>query len=111
MPKTALARAVVVAIVAAAALPVTQAVGAAAPPTRAALAAGKRIFIANCSGCHTLRAAHSTGIVGPDLDRYRPSVAQAVAQVTHGGAPMPAFAGGLTKKQILEVAEFVHADR
>jgi mono/diheme cytochrome c family protein len=29
---------------------------------------GKRLFATNCGGCHTLAAAGTDGIVGPDLD-------------------------------------------
>jgi cbb3-type cytochrome c oxidase subunit III len=68
---------------------------------------GKGIFSANCASCHTLAAAGATGTVGPNLDQLKPSFARARAQVTHGGAVMPAFKGQLTPAQISAVAKFV----
>jgi mono/diheme cytochrome c family protein len=32
------------------------------------LIAGKTLFIKNCASCHTLARAHTTGIIGPNLD-------------------------------------------
>jgi mono/diheme cytochrome c family protein len=72
-------------------------------------AAGKHVFLtAGCSGCHTLKAAGSTGTVGPNLDQLKPSQSAVQQQVIHGGGPMPAFAGTLTPKQIQDVAAFVY---
>jgi len=73
--------------------------------------AGKQIFTgsAGCSGCHTLADAGATGSIGPNLDQVKPSYARVVAQVTHGGGPMPAFGdkGILTQQQIEDVAAYV----
>jgi mono/diheme cytochrome c family protein len=72
-------------------------------------AAGKQVFAsAGCSGCHTLKAAGSTGTVGPNLDQLKPPYARIVTQVEHGGAIMPAFQGRLTPTQIHDVAAFVY---
>jgi cbb3-type cytochrome c oxidase subunit III len=68
---------------------------------------GKAIFKADCSSCHTLSAAGSTGTVGPNLDQLKPKQATVVHQVTNGGAVMPAFKGKLTPAQIQAVATFV----
>jgi cbb3-type cytochrome c oxidase subunit III len=68
---------------------------------------GKAIFKAECSSCHTLKAAGSTGTVGPNLDQLKPSQPRVVHQVTNGGAVMPAFKGKLTPAQIQAVAAFV----
>ena len=68
---------------------------------------GKTIFKADCSSCHTLKAAGSTGTVGPNLDQLKPAQATVVHQVTNGGAVMPAFKGKLTPAQIQAVATFV----
>jgi cbb3-type cytochrome c oxidase subunit III len=68
---------------------------------------GKAIFKADCSSCHTLKAAGSTGTVGPNLDQLKPKQATVVHQVTNGGAVMPAFKGKLTPAQIQSVATFV----
>ncbi len=73
-------------------------------------AAGKAVFAsAGCGGCHTLKAAGSTGTVGPNLDQLKPPLDRIVLQVDKGGGPMPAFKGQLTDKQIQDVAAFVYA--
>ncbi len=72
--------------------------------------AGKAVFAsAGCGGCHTLKAAGSTGTVGPNLDQLKPPLDRIVVQVENGGGPMPAFKGQLTDKQIQDVAAFVYA--
>jgi mono/diheme cytochrome c family protein len=69
---------------------------------------GKTIFAAqSCGGCHTLAAAHSTGTIGPNLDQLKPDYHDTTAQVTIGGAPMPAYKGTLTDQQIADVAAYV----
>ena len=71
-------------------------------------AAGKSIFAsAGCSGCHTLAAANATGTVGPNLDQLKPDYRAVTAQVTNGGAQMPAFKGQLSTQQIANVSAFV----
>jgi cbb3-type cytochrome c oxidase subunit III len=68
---------------------------------------GEAIFKANCSSCHTLEAAGSTGTVGPNLDQLKPAMAVVVHQVTNGGGVMPAFKGKLSSAQIQAVAKYV----
>ena len=68
---------------------------------------GKAIFRAECAGCHTLAAAGSSGMVGPNLDQLKPKQPIVVHQVTNGGGVMPAFKGKLSPKQIQAVASFV----
>ena len=71
---------------------------------------GEKVFeSAGCANCHTLAAAHSTGSVGPNLTKLKPSVTAVQSQVIHGGGIMPAFGGTLSKAQIQAVAEFVAA--
>jgi mono/diheme cytochrome c family protein len=70
-------------------------------------AKGKSVFTANCGSCHTLAAAHTTGTVGPNLDSLKPDYQAATAQVTNGGAVMPAFKSSLSTQQIADVAAFV----
>jgi mono/diheme cytochrome c family protein len=71
-------------------------------------AAGKAVFAsAGCGGCHTLKAAGSTGTVGPNLDQLKPSAAIVAHQVEVGGGPMPSFKATLSPKQIQDVAAFV----
>ncbi len=69
---------------------------------------GKALFAsAGCGGCHRLKAAGSSGNVGPNLDDLKPSEARVAKQVTNGGGVMPAFKGQLTATQIKAVATYV----
>jgi mono/diheme cytochrome c family protein len=71
--------------------------------------AGKHVFLtAGCTSCHTLKAAGSTGTVGPNLDQLKPAEAKVVHQVTVGGGVMPSFKSQLTPAQIQDVAAFVY---
>jgi mono/diheme cytochrome c family protein len=80
-----------------------------APPQAAGdPVAGKKVFSdAGCSGCHTLKAAGSTGNIGPNLDQLEPDYATVEHQVINGGGAMPAFKGQLSQKQIQDVSAFV----
>ena len=70
--------------------------------------AGAKIFVSSgCTSCHTLAAAHSTGTVGPNLDTLKPDYRAVTAQVTNGGAAMPAFKSSLSTQQIADVASYV----
>jgi mono/diheme cytochrome c family protein len=69
---------------------------------------GKAVFAkAGCGGCHTLKAAGSSGNVGPDLDQLKPAEATVEHQVEVGGGAMPAFKGQLSDAEIKAVAAFV----
>ena len=71
---------------------------------------GKELFAANgCNGCHTFKAAGSTGTTGPDLDTARPSLAKVMRQLTTGGGLMPSFADKLTDDEKRDLAAFVGA--
>ena len=73
-------------------------------------AAGEAVFAsAGCGGCHTLKAAGSSGAVGPNLDQAKPDAALVVERVTNGKSPMPSFKGQLSEKQIHDVAAYVVA--
>jgi mono/diheme cytochrome c family protein len=62
---------------------------------------------AGCGSCHTLKAAHASGSVGPNLDQLRPD-AETVAAIVHsGGGTMPSFDGKLSDAQINAVARYV----
>jgi mono/diheme cytochrome c family protein len=62
---------------------------------------------AGCGGCHTLRAAGSSGSAGPNLDYLRPSAAAVAAQVTSGGGGMPSFSGTFSSSEIQALAAWV----
>jgi mono/diheme cytochrome c family protein len=70
--------------------------------------AGKAVFAsAGCATCHTLKAAGSTGNIGPNLDQLKPDDATVEHQVENGGGAMPAFKGQLSQQQIADVSAFV----
>ena len=62
---------------------------------------------AQCSVCHTLRAAGSTGNIGPNLDQLKPQMPQIIAVVTNGIGVMPPWEGILTDEEIEAVAYYV----
>ena len=68
---------------------------------------GKSIFTANCSSCHTLADAGTTGNVGPNLDQAKPPKALVVQRVTNGQGQMPSFKDSLDPAQIEAVAQYV----
>jgi cytochrome c6 len=63
---------------------------------------------AGCGSCHVLKAAGSTGQVGPSLDDVKPDQPTVVQQVTNGGEIMPAFSPQLSSTQINNVAAYVY---
>jgi cytochrome c553 len=70
--------------------------------------AGKAIFPrAGCGGCHTLAAAGTSGKVGPNLDKSKPSYELVVYRVTVGHGNMPSFATRLDPQQVADVAAYV----
>jgi mono/diheme cytochrome c family protein len=80
----------------------------AAPSIQGNPVAGKAVFAsAGCAGCHTLKAAGSTGTIGPNLDQLKPPLSKVVPQVINGGPVMPAFKGQLSAKQIADVSAYV----
>jgi mono/diheme cytochrome c family protein len=69
---------------------------------------GHEIFqAANCASCHTLAAENATGVIGPNLDKEKPSEALTVEKVTNGDGSMPSFSKRLTPEQIQTVAKYV----
>jgi mono/diheme cytochrome c family protein len=79
--------------------------------TEPAVADGRVLFKQNCSGCHTLAAAETTGKVGPNLDETKPSFERVTMMVTNGGGGglgvMPAFKGSLSEDKIEAIARYV----
>lgn len=47
---------------------------------------GRDLFAASCATCHTLRAAHAVGHVGPNLDVLGPPKALVLDAILHGRA-------------------------
>jgi mono/diheme cytochrome c family protein len=73
-----------------------------------AAADGASVFAsAGCGSCHTLKAAGSSGSVGPNLDELQPSKDRVAQQVRNGGGGMPAFGDQLSDAEIDAVAEYV----
>lgn len=69
---------------------------------------GAKIFAATgCASCHTLKAADSTGQVGPNLDDLKPSEAAVEQQVINGGGGMPSFKDSLSPEEIKAVSKYV----
>ena len=70
-------------------------------------AAGAKVFVsASCGACHTLKAAGSTGTVGPNLDDLKPELDKIQSQVVNGGGGMPPFKGTLSDAEIKNVVTF-----
>jgi cytochrome c6 len=85
-------------------------------PAGANLAAGKTVFVnTGCGVCHTLKAAGSTGTIGPNLDTSKIPLATIVNIVTNGKTgplgTMASFKGQLSSQQIKDVADFVAQSR
>jgi mono/diheme cytochrome c family protein len=91
-----------------AALAVAIAIPASAATNPGSAKKGKVIFVANCTTCHTLKAANGRGTIGPNLDQKKPSYKLVVLRVTNGKSPMIPYKGTLTTKQIQDVAAFVY---
>jgi len=80
------------------------------PVNLASLTTGAAIFKQGpCGSCHTLKAAGTSGTIGPNLDQIASALTLAIVvrQVTDGGAQMPAFKSQLTDAQIQAVAQYV----
>jgi mono/diheme cytochrome c family protein len=79
---------------------------------------GKELFVNNCGACHTLAAAGTDGVVGPDLDdllaaggtaSFEGSYGRAIAAVTCGTPNGRMPAGILQGENAQQVAAFVGA--
>ena len=64
---------------------------------------------AGCGACHTMKAAGSTGTLGPNLDRSTAAQAMILNTITNGKGTMQAFVDKLTAQQLQDVAAFVFA--
>jgi mono/diheme cytochrome c family protein len=82
--------------------------GSSASSASSAAPGGAAVFAsAGCAGCHTLKAAHATGSIGPNLDQVHPSQSTVESIVNSGAGTMPSFSGKLTSAQISAVASYV----
>jgi mono/diheme cytochrome c family protein len=79
--------------------------------TPAVNTAGKAVFVAQCSACHALKAAGTTGTIGPNLDRSTASQAVVVNVITNGKGTMQPFVDKLSPQELKDVAEFVFQAR
>ena len=62
---------------------------------------------AQCGICHTLKAASSSGDIGPNLDQLKLSMDRIIYSVTNGIGVMQAWEGILTPEEIEAVAYYV----
>ena len=62
---------------------------------------------AQCGVCHTLQAAGSKGLIGPNLDQLKPQIPQIIFVVTNGIGVMQSWEGILTYEEIEAVAYYV----
>ena len=62
---------------------------------------------AQCGVCHTLRAARSTGNIGPNLDQLKSQMPQIIYVITNGIGVMQAWENILTHEEIEAVAYYV----
>ena len=70
------------------------------------LARGKKVFVASCGSCHSLRAAGTRGVVGGSLDGLSLGEKGVADVVRTGGGGMPAFETALTPAQCQGSLEF-----
>jgi mono/diheme cytochrome c family protein len=69
---------------------------------------GKAMFASTCGGCHTLKAAGTTGTVGPNLDDLKPDKATVLDAIKTGPGAMPENL--YTGAEAEAVAEFVSSN-
>jgi len=62
---------------------------------------------AQCGLCHTLQAANSDALIGPNLDQLKPQKEQVIYAVSNGIGVMPAFQDTLSSEEIESVAYYV----
>ena len=62
---------------------------------------------AMCGDCHVLQEAGSSGNIGPNLDKLKPSMDRIIYTVTNGVGVMQAWEGILTREEIEAVAYYV----
>jgi len=77
-------------------------------PSHPAATTAKAKFAETCGSCHTLKAAGANGVVGPNLDEVKPSVATVQRRIRDGSSDgvMPAglFKGAEARQVSVYVA-------
>jgi mono/diheme cytochrome c family protein len=76
--------------------------------TTAAAPNGKDLFASKCGNCHTLKAAGTTGTIGPNLDQEKPPRSEVLAMMKEGPESMPPNL--VSGKDADAVASFVAAN-
>jgi mono/diheme cytochrome c family protein len=72
--------------------------------------AGKQLFneaLPGCGVCHSLADANALGVVGPNLNTLKPSLAQVQSAITQGVGAMPAYGAQLSVGDIEALAAYV----
>ena len=73
---------------------------------------GKKIFVSTgCGACHRMKAAGSTGTLGPNLDKSKLSRTEIETVITKGKGSMQPYKSLLSAKEIDDVSEFVFQKR
>ena len=72
---------------------------------------GKDLFMTKaqpgCGVCHSLEDANAQGVVGPNLNTLKPSLAQLRNAMTQGVGAMPAYGGQLSTHEVDALAAYV----
>jgi mono/diheme cytochrome c family protein len=70
---------------------------------------GKQVFIQFCGKCHTLKAAGSTGTLGPNLDQDAVTFTRVVTAIEEGvgGIQAEYVLRSVTFSQVYDVAKYV----
>ena len=72
---------------------------------------GKQIFtekaVPPCGLCHKLKAANSSGTIGPDLDELKPDLEKISRAVKNGVGNMPPYGETLSDAEIATVSKYV----
>lgn len=86
------------------------AAGGASAQDEASLALGRKLFSSAtppCALCHTLKAAGTTGKLGPPLDDLQPDAEQVASALRQGVGVMPSYREKLSEEEILALARYV----
>jgi mono/diheme cytochrome c family protein len=73
------------------------------------IADGKKVFVAFCGKCHALKAAGSTGSLGPNLDQDAVTYTRVVTAIEEGvgGIQAEYVLRSVTFNEVYDVAKFV----